>query len=221
MKDNCKAWISHCWADCSLKLSQIRQITSWMKMVNIIMFNCLECGFLQTLKVAACSMHYLDKRYPVHGSSEICLWIFNRLSTPVFYNVLWKTKQGNLRTILSVQYQRRERFQSSSETFGQGPSSGWRHWAPQKGKTAAAVVEGPPVLDASKWEAHWTMFSNKLQDVFPFALIELGIVTNKSPDRSLKQAFLENVHFGIPIVPRNVIQYFLLKSCCDYKSRMF
>ena len=63
MKDNCKAWISLCWADCSLKLSQIRQITSWMKMVNIIMFNCLECGFLQTLKVAACSMHYLDKRY--------------------------------------------------------------------------------------------------------------------------------------------------------------
>ena len=65
------------------------------------------------------------------------------------------------------------------------------------------------------------MFSNKLKDLFPFALIKLGIVNDKSPDRSLKRVFLENVHFGIPIVPRNVIQYFLLKSCFDCKSRMF
>ena len=221
MKDNCKAWISFCWAGCSLKLSQIRQITSWMKMVNIIMFNCLECGFLKTKKVAACSMHYLDKRYPVHGSSEICLWIFNRLSTPVFYNVLWKTKQGNLRTIVSVQYREEKDFSYHVRPLVKGPARGGGTELLKKGRLLLLLSKALQCWNASKWEAHWTMFSNKLQDVFPFALIKLGIVTDKNPDWSLKRAFLENVQFGIPIVPRNVIQYFLLKSCCDCKSRMF
>ena len=102
-----------------------------------------------------------------------------------------------------------------------GPARGGGTELLKKGRLLLLLSKALQCWNASKWEAHWTMFSNKLKDLFPFALIKLGIVNNKSPDRSLKRVFLENVHFGIPIVPRNVIQYFLLKSCFDCKSRMF
>ena len=102
-----------------------------------------------------------------------------------------------------------------------GPARGGGTELLKKGRLLLLLSKALQCWNASKWEAHWTMFSNKLQDVFPFALIKLGIVTDKNPDWSLKRAFLENVQFGIPIVRRNVIQYFLLKSCCDCKSWMF
>ena len=142
-------------------------------------------------------MHYLDKRYPVHGSSWIFLWIFNRLSTPVFYNALWKTKQGNLRTILSVQYREEKDFGYHVRPLVKGPARGGGTELLKKGRLLLLLSKAFQCWNASKWEVHWTMLSNKLQDVFPFALIKLGIVTNKSPDWTLKQAFLENVQFGI------------------------
>ena len=143
------------------------------------------------------------------------------LNTSVFYNALWKTKQGSLRTILSVQYREEKDFSYHVRPLVKGPARGGGTELLKKGGLLLLLSKALQCWNASKWEAHWTMFSNKLKDLFPFALIKLGIVNDKSPDRSLKRVFLENVHFGIPIVQRNAIQYFLLKSCFDCKSRMF
>ena len=78
-----------------------------------------------------------------------------------------------------------------------GPAWGGGTELLKKGRLLLLLSKALQCWNASKWEVHWTMLSNKLQHVFPFALINLGIVTNKSPDWTLKQAFLENVQFGI------------------------
>ena len=78
-----------------------------------------------------------------------------------------------------------------------GPARGGGTELLKKGRLLLLLSKALQCWNPSKWEAHWTMFSNKLQDLFPFALIKLGIVTNKSPDLALKRAFLEKVQFGI------------------------
>ena len=154
----------------------------------------------------SCTWVFLDILMNIQQALNICL-----------LQCSMKDKAGKLKNNIREE----KDFSYHVRPLVKGPARGGGTELLKKGRLLLLLSKTLQCWNTSKWEAHWTMFNNKLQDVFSFALIKLGIVTDKSPERSLKQVFLESVHFGISIVPRNVIQYFLLKSCCDCKSRMF
>ena len=153
-----------------------------------------------------------------------CTWVFwdilmniQQALNTCLLQCSMKDKAGKLKNNI----REKKDFSYHVRPLVKGPARGGGTEFLKKGRLLLLLSKALQCWNASKWGAHRTMFSNKLQDGFPFALIKLGIATDKSPDWRLKRVFLENVQFGIPIVSITVIQYFLLKSFCDCKSRMF